>query len=87
MKRETDSGSRWRLWTAAASASPHKRSGIAQGCLEESLAYARERQQFGRPIADFQAIQWMLADMATEIDAARLMTYRAAWLAQQDRRP
>jgi butyryl-CoA dehydrogenase len=59
--------------------------GIAQGCLHESLAYARERQQFGRPIATFQAIQWMLADMATEIDAARLMTYRAAWLAQQGR--
>jgi alkylation response protein AidB-like acyl-CoA dehydrogenase len=57
--------------------------GIAQGCLEESLAYAKERQQFGQPISNFQAIQWMLADMATEIDAARLMIYRAAWLAQQ----
>jgi butyryl-CoA dehydrogenase len=57
--------------------------GIAQGCLEESLAHAGERQQFGRPISNFQAIQWMLADMATEIDAARLMIYRAAWLAQQ----
>ena len=56
--------------------------GIAQGCLEESLAHAKERQQFGQPIANFQAIQWMLADMATEIDAARLMTYRAALLAQ-----
>jgi len=60
--------------------------GIAQGCLEESLAHAKERQQFGRPIANFQAIQWMLADMATEIAAARLMTYRAAWLAQEGRR-
>jgi acyl-CoA dehydrogenase len=59
--------------------------GIAQGCLEESLAHARERQQFGQPIANFQAIQWMLADMAVEIDAARVMTYRAAWLAQQER--
>jgi butyryl-CoA dehydrogenase len=59
--------------------------GIAQGCLEESLAYAMERRQFGRPIADFQAIQWMLADMATEIDAARLLTHRAACLAQQHR--
>jgi butyryl-CoA dehydrogenase len=59
--------------------------GIAQGCLEESLAHARERRQFGRPIADFQAIQWMLADMAAEIDAGRLMTYRAAWIAQQGR--
>jgi butyryl-CoA dehydrogenase len=59
--------------------------GIAQGCLEESLGHAKQRQQFGRPIADFQAIQWMLADMAAEIDAARLMIYRAAWLAQQGR--
>jgi butyryl-CoA dehydrogenase len=56
--------------------------GIAQACLDESLAHAQERQQFGQPIANFQAIQWMLADMSTEIDAARLMTYRAAWLAQ-----
>ena len=60
--------------------------GIAQGCLEESVAYAQQRRQFGRPIAEFEAIQWMLADMATEIDAARLLTYRAAWLAQQQRR-
>ena len=57
--------------------------GIAQGCLEESLAHAKERHQFGQPISNFQAIQWMLADMATELDAARLMTYRAAWLAQE----
>jgi butyryl-CoA dehydrogenase len=56
--------------------------GIAQGCLEESLIYAQERQQFGQPIANFQAVQWMLADMATAIDAARLMIYRVAWLAQ-----
>jgi butyryl-CoA dehydrogenase len=59
--------------------------GIAQGCLEESVAYAQQRHQFGRAIAEFEAIQWMLADMATEIDAARLLTYRAAWLAQQGR--
>src|SRR5919106_6372032 len=59
--------------------------GIAQGCLEESVAYAQQRRQFGRAIAEFEAIQWMLADMATEIDAARLLTYRAAWLAQQGR--
>src|ERR687892_1013673 len=59
--------------------------GIAQGCLEESVAYAQQRRQFGRPIGEFEAIQWMLADMATEIDAARLLTYRAAWLAQQER--
>jgi butyryl-CoA dehydrogenase len=60
--------------------------GIAQGCLEESLAYAKQRRQFGQPIANFQAIQWMLADMATEIDAARLLTYRAAWLHQQGKK-
>ncbi len=52
--------------------------GIGRGCLEESLAYARKRQAFGRPIANFQAIRWMLADMATELDAARLLVHRAA---------
>ncbi len=57
--------------------------GIAQGAFEKSLAYARERQQFGQPIASFQAIQWMLADMATQIDAARLLTHRAAYLKDQ----
>ena len=59
--------------------------GIAQACLEESLSYSQQRHQFGRPIAKFQAIQWMLADMATEVDAARLLTCRAAWLQQQER--
>lgn len=54
--------------------------GIAQGAMEESIKYAKERQQFKKPIATFQAIQWMIADMATEIDAARLLIYRAAWL-------
>ena len=54
--------------------------GIARGCLEESIAYARKRHAFGQPIADFQAIQWMLADMATEVDAARLLVRRAARL-------
>ncbi|MBI1951656.1 MAG: acyl-CoA dehydrogenase family protein [Acidobacteria bacterium] len=53
--------------------------GIASAALEESLAYSQSREAFGRPIADFQAIQWKLADMATEIDAARLLAYRAAW--------
>ncbi len=53
--------------------------GIAQGAFGKSLGYARERQQFGEPIANFQAIQWMLADMATQIDAARLLTLRAAY--------
>jgi butyryl-CoA dehydrogenase len=54
--------------------------GIGRGCLEESLAYARKRQAFDQPIANFQAIQWMLADMATELDAARLLVRRAALL-------
>ena len=52
--------------------------GMAQGAFEAALKYSKERKQFGRPISDFQAIQWKLADMATEIDAARLLTYRAA---------
>ena len=54
--------------------------GIARAAMEQSAKYALEREQFGQPIAKFQAIQWMLADMATEIDAARLLTYRAAYL-------
>lgn len=57
--------------------------GLAQGAYERSVDYAKTREQFGRPIADFQAIRWMLADMATEIDAARLMVHRAAWLKEQ----
>ncbi len=52
--------------------------GIAQAALEQALTYSRERVQFGKPICEFQAIQWMLADMATEVEAARLLTYRAA---------
>jgi butyryl-CoA dehydrogenase len=52
--------------------------GIAQAALDASVAYAKERVQFGKPIATLQAIQWMIADMATEIDAARLLVYRAA---------
>ncbi len=59
--------------------------GIAQAAFDVARKYAQERMQFGRPIGDFQAIQWKLADMATEIDAARLLTYRAAWLKQQGR--
>jgi butyryl-CoA dehydrogenase len=54
-------------------------TGIAQGAFEQALEYARQRQAFGHPIADFQAIQFMLADMATEIDAARLLVRKAAW--------
>jgi len=54
-------------------------TGIAQGAFEQALAYAQQRQAFGHPIAEFQAIQFMLADMATEIDAARLLVRKAAW--------
>lgn len=54
--------------------------GLAQGCLDESLKYARERKQFGRPIAEFQAIQFKLADLAVSADLARLAVYRAAWM-------
>jgi len=54
--------------------------GLAQGALDQALAYAKERRAFGRPISRFQAIQTKLADMATEIEAARLLTYKAAWL-------
>ena len=57
--------------------------GIAQAAYDTARAYALERKQFGKRIGEFQAIQWKLADMATEIDAARLLTYRAAWLKQQ----
>ena len=54
--------------------------GLAQAAYEAASAYAKERQQFGRPIASFQGIAFKIADMATQIDAARLMVYRAAWL-------
>jgi butyryl-CoA dehydrogenase len=53
--------------------------GIARGAFEEAMAYAQEREQFGRPLADFQALQFYLADMSTEIDAARLLAWKAAW--------
>jgi len=59
--------------------------GIAQAAYDVAREYAKERQQFGKRIADFQAIQWKLADMATQIDAARLLVYRAAWLKQEGR--
>jgi butyryl-CoA dehydrogenase len=59
--------------------------GIAQAALDASVAYAKERVQFGKPIAALQAIQWMIADMATEIDAARLLVYRAASCVDNDR--
>jgi alkylation response protein AidB-like acyl-CoA dehydrogenase len=59
--------------------------GLAQAALEAALAYAQEREAFGRPIAGFQAIQWLLADAATEIAAARWLVYHAAWLKEQGR--
>ncbi|MCB1184260.1 acyl-CoA dehydrogenase [bacterium] len=57
--------------------------GISAAAFEAARAYSREREQFGRPIAAFQAIQWKIADMATQLDAARLLTYRAAWAKDQ----
>lgn len=58
--------------------------GIAQACLDESVKYAKERVQFGKPIGSFQAIQWMLADMATKIQCARHLVYHAAWLKENN---
>jgi butyryl-CoA dehydrogenase len=60
--------------------------GIAQGALDAALGYAKERQQFGQPISSFQAIQFYLADMAMEIDAARLLVYKAAWAKENRKR-
>jgi butyryl-CoA dehydrogenase len=59
--------------------------GIAQAALDAATAYAKERVQFGKPIATLQAIQWMIADMATAVDAARLLVYRAAWCVDNGR--
>src|SRR5205085_888322 len=59
--------------------------GLAQGALDLALSYSKERQAFGQSISKFQAIQTKLADMATEIEAARLLTYKAAWLKDQGR--
>lgn len=60
--------------------------GIAQAALEASIAYAKERQAFGRPLADFQAIAFKLADMKTQLEAARWLTLRAAWMKEQGMR-
>jgi butyryl-CoA dehydrogenase len=60
--------------------------GIAQAALDDALAYAQQREQFGQHLADFQAIQFYLADMATELDAARLLTWKAAWAKDQGKR-
>jgi alkylation response protein AidB-like acyl-CoA dehydrogenase len=59
--------------------------GLAQAALDASVGYARERRQFGRPIGSFQGVAFMVADMATEVEAARQMVYRAAWLKDQHR--
>src|SRR5213078_1182721 len=59
--------------------------GLAQGAYDLALAYAKEREQFGRPIAKFQAVQFSLADMAVEIEAGRALTYKAAWLKDEGR--
>ena len=60
--------------------------GIAQGAYESAVRYSGEREQFGKPIREFQAIQFKLADMATQIDAARLLMYRAAWMKDEGKR-
>jgi alkylation response protein AidB-like acyl-CoA dehydrogenase len=60
--------------------------GMARGAYECSLRYSQQRRQFGKAIGEFQAIQWKLADMATEIDAARLLTLRAAWMKDHGRK-
>ncbi|GBF34919.1 butyryl-CoA dehydrogenase [Desulfocucumis palustris] len=57
--------------------------GIAQAALDESIQYSKERVQFGKPISSFQAIQWMIANMATDVQAARFLTYHAAWCYDQ----
>jgi alkylation response protein AidB-like acyl-CoA dehydrogenase len=59
--------------------------GLAQGALDQALSYARERRAFGQPISRFQAIQTKLADLSTEVEAARLLVYKAAWLRDSDR--
>jgi alkylation response protein AidB-like acyl-CoA dehydrogenase len=59
--------------------------GLGRAAVEAAVAYAKERQAFGRPIAEYQAVQWKLADCATELDAARLLVLRAAWLKDQGR--
>ena len=57
--------------------------GIAQAALDESIKYSKERVQFGKPISTLQPIQWMIANMATEVEASRFLTYHAAWCCDQ----
>ncbi len=77
------SGSRCARSAWVASAWRSGAVGLAQAALEAAVPYSKQREQFGKPISSFQAIQFMLADMATEVDAARLLTWRAAWLKDQ----
>ena len=63
-----------------------KALGLGYRALDMAVSYAKDRKQFNKPIAEFQAVQWMLADCKVELDAAQLLTYRAAWLADQGRR-
>jgi len=58
--------------------------GVGRACVEASVKYAAEREQFGQPIGRFQAVQWKIADMATQIDAARLLMHKAAWLRDRE---
>ena len=60
--------------------------GIARAAMEHAIDYAKQRQQFGKPIAEFQAIQFMIADMAADIEASRLLTYKSAWLLDDGQR-
>ena len=60
--------------------------GICQGCVEESVNYAKEREQFGKPIASFQLVQAMIADMVLKTDASRMLVWRAGWLKDKGRR-
>ena len=60
--------------------------GIGRACLEAAVKYAKEREQFGQPIANFQAIQWKLADMSTRLDASRMLVHKAAWLRDKKER-
>ncbi len=84
-RRARASRSRWRRSTAGASGSRRRRSGSRRPPTTSRARTRSERKTFGKPIAEHQAIQWKLADMATEIDAARLLVYRAAWLKDQGR--
>src|ERR1700716_2584871 len=59
--------------------------GICQGCVEESVSYAKQREQFGRPIASFQLVQAMIADMVLKTEASRMLVYRAGWLKEMGR--